>query len=336
MDAKLGPTIYDIAEKANVSISTVSRVFNKSTSVSKKTRKKVENAIEELNYIPNAIARSLANKSSNTIGLIVSDISNPYFASVIDGIESILGTEGYSAILCDTRYSLEREKKYLAQMLEKRVDGIIIFSVYQSDYSFIKTAKNIIPFVSIQSDFGETDTINTHDEKGAYDAVQHLIDLGHKNIAFMLYDYDSMTISNRFKGYINAHRTNDLPVNKNYIVKMKFQPNVGFDMTNYILDNFPEVTAIFAYNDKLAMSSYIAIQARGLKIPDTISIVGYDDTEIASCLTPKLTTVEQPIYDIGTNAAELLIKRIKERENTIPKLITLPTKLIIRESTRSV
>lgn len=337
MDVKLGPTIYDIAEKANVSISTVSRVFNKRAAVSKKTRKRVEGAIEELNYIPNAIARSLANQTSNTIGLIVSDIANPFFAGVIDGIESVLSEESYSTFLCDTRYSLEREKKYLSQMLEKRVDGIIIFSVYQSDYQFIKNAKNIIPFVSIQSDFIETDTINTQDEKGAYDAVEHLILLGHQYIAFMLYDYESLTVSARLNGYLNAHKKHGLQVNKNYIVRMKFTANVGFDMTNWILENYPEVTAIFTYNDKLAISSYIAIQTRGLRIPQDISIVGYDDTEIASAVSPKLTTISQPMFHIGKNGAELLMKRIKEKEsNAIPELIMLPTKLIVRDSTRKI
>lgn len=337
MDAKQRPTIYDIASKADVSISTVSRVFNNNPSVSGKTRTKVERAIQELNYIPNAIARSLVSKHSKTIGLIVSDISNPFFTGVIDGIEHIVSKEGYYTFHCDTRYDLAREKKYINRMLEKRVDGIITFSTYDSTYDLIKNAKMMVPFVSIQSQFGDTDSVNTYDAKGAYKAVDHLIQLGHKKIALIVYDYNNLTVTSRIKGYMYAHINNKLPYNKDYIFKMKYCADAGYHMTNEILDKHPEITAIFAYNDKLAVSSYMAIQARGLKIPDDISIVGYDDTKIASIVTPKLTTVSQPMYEMGVNAAELLLKRIKGQDNPIlPKLVLLPAKLKIRNSTKRI
>lgn len=328
-------TIYDIAKKANVSITTVSRVFNNNPSVSRKTRRKVQKVIEEMNYVPNAIARSLVYQSSKTIGLIVSDVTNPFFADAIDGIESVLSNEGYTVLLCDTRYSQERESRYISQMFEKRVDGIIIFSAYVSDIDFIKKAKNTIPLVSVQSAFKEIDCINTTDEDGAFEAVDYLIKLGHRNIAFLVYDYDNSTIANRTKGYLRAHESNGIAVNEDYIIKSKFASNVGYYMAKQLLEKHPEVTAIFAYNDMIAIGAYMAINERGLKIPDDISVVGYDDIEVASIISPKLTTVSQPFYDMGKNAAELLLKRIKEDTEAIPQTILLPTKLVIRESARA-
>ena len=327
-------TIYDVAKKANVSITTVSRVFNNNPSVSRKTRRKVQKAIEELNYVPNAIARSLVYQSSKTIGLIVSDVTNPFFADAIDGIEKVLSNEGYTVLLCDTRYSQERESRYISQMIEKRVDGIIIFSAYVSDIDFIKKAINTIPLVSVQSTFKEIDCINTTDEDGAFEAVDYLIKLGHRNIAFLVYDYDNSTITNRMMGYLRAHKNNGIPVNEDYIIKSKFTYNAGYYMTKKLLEKHLEVTAIFAYNDMIAIGAYMAINERGLKIPDDISVVGYDDIEMASIVTPKLTTVSQPFYDMGKNAAELLLKRIKEDTEAIPQTILLPTKLVIRESAR--
>lgn len=331
-----GVTIYDIAKKANVSISTVSRVFNGNELVSKKTRKKVQKVIEEMNYIPNAIARSLVCQTSKTIGLIVSDISNPFFTDVIDGIDSILSSEGFTAFMCDTRYSPEKENKYICQMLEKRVDGIIIFSAYASDTNLITKTKNIIPLVSVQSTFSEADCINTTDDKGAFEAVDYLIKLGHSKIAFLVYEYNNSTISDRMKGYLKAHKENRLTVNNEYIITSKFTSNGGYYMTKELLEKCPEVTAIFAYNDVIALGAYMAINEKGMKIPDDISIVGYDDIEVASLTMPKLTTVSQPFYDIGKNAAELLLKRIKENRKSTPQTILLPTKLVIRDSARKI
>lgn len=325
-------TIYDIAKKADVSISTVSRVFNNSPSVSKKTRKKVQKIIDEMNYVPNAIARSLVSQSSKTVGLIVSDVTNPFFTDTIDGIENVLSKEGFTVFLCDTRYSPHRESNYISQMIEKRVDGIIIFSAYASDIDLITKTRNELPLVSVQSTFKEVDCVNTTDEEGSFEAVDYLIKLGHKNIAFLVYEYDNSTIANRMKGYLRAHKKNDIPINKDYIIRSKFGQNAGYYMAEELLNKFPEVTAIFAYNDTIAIGAYMAINQRGIKIPDEISIIGYDDIEMASIISPKLTTVSQPFYEMGKNAAELLLKRIKEDTKAVPQTILLPTRLIIRES----
>ena len=334
-DSEKKVTIYDIASRANVSISTVSRVFNGNPSVSRKTRKKVEKIIEELHYIPNALARGLAHQSSRTVGLIVSDISNPFFADTINGIESILYNEGFTILLSNTYYSAEKEEMYITQMLEKRVEGMIIFSAYPQDNRWIERAKNIVPVISVQSALKGLDCVNTTDEDGAYEAVDYLIKLGHKNIAFLVYDYKTSTIIDRMKGYIKAHKNNGLTVNKDYIIASKFTPCCGYYMTRELLEKYPEVTAIFAHNDKIALDAYLAVQSKGLKIPEDISIVGYDDIETASLVRPKLTTVSQPFYEIGRNAAELLLKRIKDNKWSTHQTILLPTKLVIRESAAS-
>jgi LacI family transcriptional regulator len=330
-----GITIYDVAKKANVSISTVSRVFNNSPLVSSKTRKKVQKVIDEMGFVPSSIARSLVSASSKTIGLIVSDITNPFFADTIDGIESVLHSEGFSVFLCDTRYNREREANYINQMLEKRVDGIIIFSADISGIELLTGIKNELPIVSIQSAFKEVDCVNTTDEEGAYEAVDFLIKSGHRKIAFLVYDYDNSTITNTMKGYLRAHDDEGIPVNDDYIIKMKFNPNAGYYMAKELLESHPEVTAIFAYNDMIAIGAYMAIYQKGLKIPDDISVVGYDDIEMASIISPGITTVSQPFYEMGRTAAELLLKRIKEEDRSIPQTILLPTRLTVRGSTRT-
>lgn len=330
-------TIYDIANKANVSISTVSRVFNGNSSVSKKTKKKVEKAIEELNYIPNALARSLVNRSSNTIGVIVSDLTNPFFTYVIDGIEDYLNSQGFTTFLSNTRYIVEKENLYISQMIEKRVDGLIIFNTCSEEASIIGRIKNIIPVVSVQSGLKETDCVNTTDEVGAYQAVDYLIKQGHTKIAFLIYNFENnSTVSNRLKGYYKAHKDNGVAINKNYILSSNFTPYCGYYMTNEILDKMWDVTAIFTYNDQLAVSAYYAIQMRGLKIPDDISIIGYDNIELASLMRPALTTVEQPMYEMGKNAAELIIRRIREDRKPTPQTILLPTKLVLRDSVKKI
>lgn len=329
-------TIYDIAKKANVSISTVSRVFNGSPSVSGKTRKKVEKAMEELNYIPNAIARSLVHRASNTIGVIASDLTNPYFINVIDGIESFFNSQGFTIFLSNTSYIVEKENLYISQMMEKRVDGIIALNPYSEDIPFIARIKNIIPIVAVHSTPKEIDCINTTDEEGAYKAVDYLIKQGHTKIAFLVYNFKNTTITNRLKGYYRAHKENGIQINKNYVLSSGFTPYCGYDMANQILDKYPEVTAFFTYNDQLAVSAYYAIQVRGLKIPDDISIIGYDNIELASLIRPKLTTVEQPTYEIGRSAAELLLSRIRRSRGATPRTVSLPTKLIIRDSVRKI
>jgi len=327
-------TITDIANKANVSITTVSRVLNGSPAVSKKTRKKVEKIIEEMGYIPNALARGLVNNSSNTIGLIVSDITNSFFADVIQGIENVLSSYGISVFLCNTGYSREKEDMYILQMLEKRADGLIIFSTYANHEDTVKKAKDIIPIVTVQSSFDGVDCINTTDEKGAYDAVNYLIKCGHKHIAFLTYDYDNTTILDRKKGYIKALEDNGIPVDENLIIASKFKPNCGYHMTQELLEKAPYITAIFAYNDQLALGVYLYLQKKGLRIPEDISVIGYDNTELATLLNPSLTTVGQPRKEMGISAAELLVKRIREQKSIIPQTILLPTTLIVRDSVR--
>lgn len=327
-------TIYDIAEKANVSISTVSRVFNGSASVSKKTRKKVEKAMEDLNYFPNALARSLVNKSSNTIGVVVSDITNPFFTEVIEGIEDYLASQGFTLFLSSSRYMVDKENLYISQLIEKRVDGLILFNTCTEENSIIGRIKNIVPVVTVQSALTDTNCVNTSDEEGAYNAVEYLIKQGHKNIAFLVYNFENSTIRNRLKGYFKAHKANGIEVNKEYVLSSDFTPYCGYHMTNEVLDKMPEVTAIFTYNDQLAVSAYYAIQMRGLKIPDDMSIVGYDNIELANLMRPALTTVEQPIYEIGRSAAELIISKIRDQKRLNYHKVFIPTKLIVRDSVK--
>ena len=170
--------------------------------------------------------------------------------------------------------------------------------------------------------------------KRELDAVNYLIKCGHKHIAFLTYDYDNTTILDRKKGYIKALEDNGIPVDENLIIASKFKPNCGYHMTQELLEKAPYITAIFAYNDQLALGVYLYLQKKGLRIPEDISVIGYDNTELATLLNPSLTTVGQPRKEMGISAAELLVKRIREQKSIIPQTILLPTTLIVRDSVR--
>ena len=273
-------------------------------------------------------------RASNTIGIIASDLTNPFFTKVIDGIESYLNSQGFTIFLSDTRYILEKERLYISQMIEKRVDGVIAINPYSEEASSMSRIRNIIPAVAVMSTLSEVDCVNTMDEGGAYKAVDFLIKQGHTKIAFLVYNFKNSTISNRLKGYYKAHRDNGIPVNKSYILSSEFNPYCGYYLANEVLDKFPEVTAIFTYNDQLAVSAYYALQMRGLKIPDDISIIGYDNIELASLLRPKLTTVEQPMSEIGRSAGELILSRVRDNKKSTPQTVFLPTRLVIRDSVK--
>ena len=191
-----------------------------------------------------------------------------------------------------------------------------------------------MPLISVQSTIHDVDCVNTDDEQGAFEAVDYLIKKGHRNIAYLVYDHGNSTITDRMKGYLRAYAENGLSVNKEYIKNAVFSPNCGYKLAEEVLEKHPEVTAMFAYNDKIALDAYLAIQAKGLKIPDDISVVGYDDVESASMVRPKLTTVSQPFREIGATAAELLLKRIRENRKSTPQTILFPAKLVVRDSVR--
>lgn len=323
-------TIKDIAKEAGVSICTISRVLNDSELVAKKTRKKVKKIIDDLNFIPNEMARGLLKRSSKSIALIIPDISNPFFSEMFYGIEDFVNKKGYSIFLCNTDYSHEKEKFYIKEMVGKGVDGIIIISTFFTDTELIESIMKNVRVVTVQTQILGIDGVITTDDQGTVEAIEYLIKLGHTKIAYVCLDIDSCR--GRYEAYIKTLKQHNIPVKPEYFVEGYLTGNLGYLGTNQLLNLPDPPTAIQVLNDYTAFGCYKAIMERGLKIPSDISVVGFDDISMAKLLNPALTTVSQPIYAMGESAADLLLKNIIDGPKEIRREVLLPTEFIVRDS----
>ncbi len=322
----------DIAQRVGVSLCTVSRVINNHPAVSKKTRRKVEKAIEEMHYIPNENARTLLRRKSKTIGFIVPDISNPYYAELFQGTQDIMSKAGYSIFLANTGYEENNENASLREMLGRGVDGLILMSFYHVTDETTRLLRNNSNIVAIQTNIPDLNLVETSDDVGEATAIEHLIALGHRKIAFVCLDVKSLR--KRYKGYFSTLEKHGIPLRNDYVVE-GFTPNtLGYEATKSLLALPDPPTAIAYINDYTACGAYIAVRENGLRIPQDISLVGFDDLQIAQLLDPPLTTIHQPIREMGRSAAQMLLNNMEDNGGS-RKTILLPTELIVRGSTAS-
>lgn len=330
-------TIYDVAKKAGVSIATVSRVLNNSIHVSEKTKQKVKTAIEELNYTPNILASALTKKSTLTIGLLIPDISNPFFSELSRGVEDACNDFGFNTVICNTDYSLQKEAAYINLLRQKSVDGFVITTAHYNDKNVIQLIKDRIPMVLLdrnieRSDAYDIDLVLSDNIGGGYLATKHLIQLGHKNIACFLGPPEIEVNVEREKGYIKAMKEAKLTINPSLVAYGDFKLEFGYKKTIELLNRHIIPTAFFAANDLIAVGIIRALKSVGLSVPSDISVVGFDDTIFAEIIDPPLTSVNQPIREMGYHATKLLIKKLRGERSTSKKII-FDTELIIREST---
>jgi DNA-binding LacI/PurR family transcriptional regulator len=330
MSGKRHLTIEDIASMAEVSISTVSRVLNNSGPVRQTTRNKIMKIIKNTNYTPNGLARGL-RKTSKTIGLLIPDIKNLFFIEVINGIEDYLNQHGYSAFFCNVNWNSSKEKEYIELMVERRVEGLVIMSAF-CDESVIRNLPTDIQTVSIQSGVKGIDSVYSKDQEGAREATEYLLSLGHRNIAFFGFKNIKDSLNNRLNGYKEALQNYDIPYDPQLVLYADPNPNIGYELTQRLLELPQLPTAILAIYDQMVPGIYGALNEKGISVPGDISIIGFDNTVLCEWIHPKLTTVSLPNYEMGKVAAELLIDRITN-DRKICKEVYLPTKLIIREST---
>ena len=332
-------TIKDIAKLANVSITTVSRVINnKSEGVSEETRNRILQLVKELGYQPNAIARGLVTKKTKTIGLIIPDISNPFFPDLARGVEDSAHIYGYNVFLCNTDDNLEKESEYINALKEKYVDGIIFTSSSIPKHEHImELVKSGIPIVIMDRRVDSEDIYGVFldNYEGGYIATKHLIDLGHKKIGCITGPLYTKSAKERLEGYKKALVENGMDVDERLIFEGDYKINSGIIGTEKLLGNNENVTAIFACNDLMAYGAYKTIRSYGYKIPDDISIVGFDDIQLSQILEPQLTTIKQPAYDMGLTAARMLIKLV-EGKKLKKKIINFKPQLIIRQSTKNI
>lgn len=330
----MSTTISDVAKRAGVSPVTVSRVLNNAGNVSESTRARVEQAIAELGYVPSGVAQSLRSKRTNTIALIVPDIQNPFWTTAARGVEDAAQSRGYSVFLCNTDESRSKQLHYLDVVISQRVDGVII-APYDTDVeNLLPLRRRNIPTVLVDRyvEGWDVDTVVGDSRAGARAVVKHLIDLGHRDIAVLTGPAKTSTAAERLLGYRIALAEAGIPYDPALVKFGEYRAISGERLTHQLLNQVHKPTAIFATNNTIAMGVIDALDARGLRIPHDIALVCFDDLPGVSRLFPFLTTVVQPAYEIGANAAQLLLSKLQSSEPISPRHVVLPTRLIIRQS----
>lgn len=327
-------TLIDVAKAANVSVATVSRHINRKGYISPQIKKRVRKAIHELDYKPNLVARSLKLKRSKTIGLVFPSIEDPFFSFVISKAEQVANDHDYSVILCVTEYDLEKEKMYLSVLKDRFIDGYLILPANTVDPDHYKVLEgDKVVFVDQSPGVAQEVCVKIDNVEGVKKGVEYLFECGHTRIGFINLPLEMTTGFERFEGVKKAYTDHNLPLNSNYIKFSDSQLRVedGYKQTIELLNAPDRPTAIFPMNGPLTIGALKAIKEMRLKIPDEISIIGFDDHVFAGLLDPPLTVVAQPVCDLGIIAMETLIGNIRTKRIEPAKTI-LSAKLIIRNS----
>jgi LacI family transcriptional regulator len=317
----------DVARLAGVSTSTVSHVINNNRFVSEQVREKVDQAIRELNYAPSALARSLKIKQTRTIGMLLTASSNPFYSEVVRGVENSCYERGYSLILCNTEGDEERMNRSLETLMQKRVDGLLMMCTETHLPSAeILNRYPSVPMVMMDwAPFeGRGDIIQDNALLGGELATQHLIDRGYTRIACIAGPQDKTPARLRLEGFHKAMTNSGLPVPTGYVVDGDFEFQGGFNAMNQLLslDTLPE--AIFTSNDAMAVGVYHALFQAGLRVPQDIAVMGYDNIELARYLTPPLSTIHQPKDELGELAIDTLIHRMSDPDASQQTLVLTP------------
>lgn len=333
------PTLQDVAARAGVSVSTVSRVVTGSVAVEAGTAERVREAIAALGYRPNLLARSFRRRVTHTIGLLVPDTSNPFFAELARTIEDAGFAEGYSVILGNSDLSPVKQETYIDVLLAKRVDGVILASsglIPRADGhdAVERILEAGVPCVVVDRDLGEmpVDQVLVDNERGGYLAGEHLLGLGHRRIACLVGPNDLTPSAGRIAGLRRALAEAGLAVAEEHLVRGNGRPDGGAAAARTLLGHGLDVTAVFAFNDQMATGAVGALQRAGCRVPEDVSVVGFDDIPLAAAIYPALTTVAQPIAEMGALGVRLLLDRIARRDAPWRREL-LETRLVVREST---
>ncbi len=324
----------DVARRAGVSVTTVSHVINETRFVSEELRRRVYQAIEELNYRPDAIARSLRRRRTQNIGMIVPDISYPFLAEVAKGVEDRGFELGYNVILCDSNGDLEREAACIEFLREKRVDGIVFVAAGESADHVRSLIEQGMPVVVCDRELPgvEVDTVIADNVESGYQATEHLIRSGHRRIGCIAGPEGLCISAKRLQGYRRALEEYSIPFREELVIHSDFRCLGGYRAMEELLSQLDDPpTAVFACNDLTAMGAICAASRRQLRIPRDIAVIGCDDIALASFTNPSLTTIVQPKYEMGAIAVEMLVKRIKDKDRPVTRRV-LPTELVIRDS----
>ena len=327
-------TIKDVAREAGVSVGTASQALRDSPAVRETTRRRVFAVSKRLRYQPSALARGLVTRRTHTVGLLISDIANPFFIRAVRAVEDVAQKNGYNVILCNTDEDPTKEKRYLRVLVEKRVDGIILATTAGSLQAVRDVRWRRIPLVLFDRELPHVsiDTVKVDSVLGGRLATEHLLGLGHRRIAIIHGPVVRSTGAERLRGYLLALRAAGLRPEPALIREGNFKQDSGREMTRKLLELSPRPTALFCTNNLMTVGAMQTLHEQGVRIPTDLSLVGYDDMEWWTLTHPPLTTVGQPVYDLGREAMRLLLAQIEANSRRRPQRVILKPELLPRAS----
>ena len=327
-------TIKDVAQYAGVSKATVSRVLNKHAYVAEDVRQRVQEAIDTLGYQPNRAARRLRANSSEILGLIIPDIENPLFQSLVRGVEDAAYTNQFNVVLCNTDDNPDKQKVYLQVMQAEQAAGLLVVSTHPKDGDVLARAREAgIPIVLLDRELTnfEADTVKVDNVRGAYLAVRHLVTLGYERIAIIAGTQYLTPGYERLQGCYDAFSETSVSIDETYVRIGNFKIESGYAITRELMQVTPRPDAIFVSNNLMTLGALRALHELGIRIPEEVGLVGFDDMPWAGDLNPPLTAVSQPGYELGQQAVQLLLKRLSQPDAPYYKVILQP-RLIVRQS----
>lgn len=328
-------TIKDVALLAGVSTATVSRVLNRSARVEQSVLEKVEAAVEQLKYRRNLVARGLRTQRADIVSLICSDIENPFFTAICRGIEDYASKLGLSVVICNTDGNFAKELEYIDMLSSQSVSGVIISPTSSSETDVSKLVRQGVAVVAVDRRLRhKTDAVFIDNKLGAFQATDHLIKSGAQRVACITGPRNVMTAQDRLAGYKAALAANGMPARTSLIRFADFKDEGGTRAVRELLDGPNRPDGIFVANNRMTTGALVALRELGVRIPDEISLVGFDDLPWADLVSPSITTVRQPSYELGRAAARLLTERMQGLEDPRPREIVLEPELIIRDSSR--
>ncbi len=324
-------TIRDVAKQAGVSMITVSRVINEIGYVKATTRARIMQAIQELNYVPNLHARSLRSKRTQTLALLITDVTNPFWTTVARGVEDKAAENNFSVILCNTDEDLEKERSYVKVVIEKRVDGVIVAPATSDSTNLRQFTANNIPYVVIDRrlDQLDTDIVLGDNLEASRKLVSYLVGRGHRRIAVITGPAGISTAEERLAGYHQALADADIPGDPTLVRRGPFVQDTGHDLALELIALPRRPTAIFACNNFIAFGVLLALGERGLSVPQEMELVAFDELPLLSVFCPSLKVAVQPAYEMGAIATELLLERIHEPARA-PREVLLETQLDLK------
>lgn len=333
----ISATMKDVARKSGLSIATISKYIN-GGNVLEENRVVIDKAIKELGFEVNEIARGLKTNKTMTIGLLIPSLENIFFTSIVSNIESILIKNGYSTIICDYKEDKSLEKQKLDFLVKKMVDGIITMPM-GCDLEVINSVINRnIPVVLIDRALKgvECDTVLVDNLNASYNAVEQLIILGHKRIGIICGPEDIYTAQERLKGYERVHEDYDMTIESELIKKGDYQVESGYRLLLELIETEEPPTAVLVTNYEMTLGAVMAINESDIKVPDDISIIGFDNLQLAKVVKPPLSIVIQPVKQIGEVAANMILRRLKGDNSNFPSMIRLKTELMLKDSIKKV